>query len=86
MAAEDYSSVRQSVAIVWRGAAARQEATPQNSRFVRGFKALPLNPWALVTDLSVTRDELIRVTTASHCRSSTAGAYADRDPAEATTH
>ena len=34
-------SVRQSMAIVWRGdASARQDATPQNSRFVRVFEAL----------------------------------------------
>jgi hypothetical protein len=41
MDADKPSSLGQSVAIVWRGdAAARQDATPQNSRFVRVFEAL----------------------------------------------
>lgn len=41
MNADNSASLRQSVAIVWRGdAAARKDATPQNNRFVRVFEAL----------------------------------------------
>src|SRR5258706_7342127 len=41
MDADQQPHLRHSVAILWRGdAAARRDATPQNSRFVRVFEAL----------------------------------------------
>src|SRR6059058_3561306 len=41
MDADQQPQIRHSVAILWRGdAAARRDATPQNSRFVRVFEAL----------------------------------------------